>query len=147
MIAVDTNLLVYSHREDNEFHQQAKEVVDSLRGSPASWAIPWPCVHEFLAVVTHPNIYDPPTPMETALSAVEAWALEGNLQLLSEGEHYFDKLKSVIMAARLRGPRVHDARIAALCLHHGVRELWTVDRDFSLFPQLTTRNPLVRGSN
>jgi uncharacterized protein len=43
----------------------------------------------------------------------------------------------------IKGPRIHVARIAALCLHHGVRELWTADRDFSLFPQLTTRNPLV----
>jgi predicted nucleic acid-binding protein len=41
------------------------------------------------------------------------------------------------------GGRIHDARIAALCLHHGVRELWTADRDFSMFPQLKTHNPLV----
>ncbi len=41
-----------------------------------------------------------------------------------------------------RGPNVHDARIAALCLHHGVRELWTVDRDFSRFSGLHTKNPL-----
>jgi predicted nucleic acid-binding protein len=52
-------------------------------------------------------------------------------------------LRDIVLAARLSGPRIHDARIAALCLHHGVRELWTADRDFSAFPQLKTRNPLV----
>jgi uncharacterized protein len=145
VIAVDTNLLVYAHRQDNEFHHAAKEVVDLLRGNPAPWAIPWPCVHEFLAIVTHPNIYSPPTPLEIAISSVEAWTAAGNLQLIAESESYFEKLKSLITAAAVRGPRVHDARIAALCLHHGVNELWTADRDFSLFPQLTTRNPLVRG--
>jgi predicted nucleic acid-binding protein len=41
------------------------------------------------------------------------------------------------------GPLVQDARIAALCLQHGVRELWTADRDFSRFPALGVRNPLV----
>jgi predicted nucleic acid-binding protein len=41
------------------------------------------------------------------------------------------------------GPLVHDARIAALCLSHGIRELWTADRDFSRFPRLKTANPLV----
>jgi predicted nucleic acid-binding protein len=44
---------------------------------------------------------------------------------------------------RVTGPRIHDARIAALCLHHGVRELSSADRDFSRFPRLATRNPLL----
>ena len=37
---------------------------------------------------------------------------------------------------------VHDARVAALCIAHGVTELWTADRDFGRFPDLVTRNPL-----
>jgi predicted nucleic acid-binding protein len=57
----------------------------------------------------------------------------------------WDKLRGLSLAAQLTGPRIHDARIAALCLHHGVRELWTADRDFSLFPSLKTRNPLIQG--
>ena len=36
-----------------------------------------------------------------------------------------------------------DARIAAICLSHGVTELWTVDRDFSRFPDLRVRDPLA----
>ena len=40
------------------------------------------------------------------------------------------------------GCAVHDARIAALCLHHGVKKLLSADRDFSRFPQLVTANPL-----
>jgi len=47
-------------------------------------------------------------------------------------------------AGQIVGPRVHGARIAALCLQHGVRELWTADRDFSRFPQVKTLNPLLR---
>jgi predicted nucleic acid-binding protein len=38
---------------------------------------------------------------------------------------------------------VHDARVAAICIAHGVNEFWTVDRDFSRFPDLPTRNPLL----
>jgi predicted nucleic acid-binding protein len=41
------------------------------------------------------------------------------------------------------GPRIHDARIAALCIQHGVDEIWTADRDFSRFPGIKTRNPLL----
>ena len=66
------------------------------------------------------------------------------LHLLAESPGYFEKLRELALAAKLSGPRIHDARIAALCLHHGVRELWTADRDFSMFPKLKTRNPLVK---
>ena len=144
MIAVDTNLLVYSHRSDSPFHQAAKELIESLRGSPAPWAIPWPCVHEFVGIVTYPKVFRTPTPLTAAFAAVEAWGAGGNLQWIAESEGYLEKLREIATAAQLKGPRIHDARIAALCLHHGVRELWSADRDFSAFPQLNTRNPLVR---
>ena len=144
MIAVDSNLLIYSHREDSKFHVAAIELVDSLRHQSAPWAIPWPCVHEFIGIVTHTNIYRPPTSLNQALAAVGAWLASGNLHLLSESPGYFDKLRELALAAKLSGPRIHDARVAALCLHHGVRELWTADRDFSMFPKLKTRNPLVK---
>lgn len=49
----------------------------------------------------------------------------------------------MIEAGRVKGPQVHDARIAALCLQHGVRELWAANRDFGRFPRLKTTNPLV----
>ena len=145
MIAVDTNLLVYGHREDSEFHAVAKECIEALRRGGATWAVPWPCVHEFIAIVTHERIYSPPTPLETAFAAVDAWGAAGNLEFLAESPGYLEKLRELARAARLKGPRIHDARVAALCLHHAVTELWTADRDFSPFPGLKTRNPLVGG--
>ena len=144
MIAVDTNVLVYSHREDSEFHSASKELIDSLRHESAAWAIPWPCIHEFIGIVTRTGIYHPPTSLNQAFATVDAWLAGGNLHLLAESPGYFEKLRELALAAKLSGPRIHDARIAALCLHHGVRELWTADRDFSLFPKLKTRNPLVK---
>jgi len=82
VIALDSNLLIHAHREDNPFHVAARETVERLR--------------------------------------------------------------NLASAARLKGPPIHDARIAALCLHHGVSELWSADRDFSAFPRLKVRNPLVK---
>lgn len=144
MIAVDSNLLVYSYREDSDFHRPAKEFIESLRQSPAPWAIPWPCIHEFIGVITHTNVYKPPSSLSSAFEAVDAWLAGGNLHLLSESPGYFEKLRDIAASAKLSGARIHDARIAALCLHHGVRELWTADRDFSMFPKLKTRNPLAK---
>jgi toxin-antitoxin system PIN domain toxin len=143
VIAADTNLLVYAHRADSEFHQAARNIVEGLRRQSAPWAIPWPCIHEFISVATHPAIYKPASHLAEALAFLDALLASPPLILLSESEGFFERLRTLAVAAQLKGPRIHDARIAALCLHHGVSELWTADRDFSLFPQLKTRNPLL----
>lgn len=143
MIAVDSNLLVYSHREDSPWHESADARIAELAEGQTPWAIPWPCIHEFLAIVTHPRIYDPPTPLERALSQVDAWMESPSLLLLSESEDYWLQLQSLLQSGKVCGPQVHDARIAALCSYHGVTELWTADRDFGRFPKLKVRNPLA----
>lgn len=143
MIAVDSNVLVYAHREDSPWHEPAHAHLLRLAEGRAPWAIPWPCIHEFLAIVTHARIYAPPTPLETAIDQVEAWIESPSLALLAEPEGYWEPLRSILQTARVSGPQVHDARIAALCLQHGITELWTADRDFGRFAGLTVRNPLV----
>ena len=59
------------------------------------------------------------------------------------GPRFWPALADLLADGKIVGPSVHDARIAALCLAHGVRELWTADRDFSRYPALRTINPLV----
>jgi predicted nucleic acid-binding protein len=56
MIAIDTNILVYAHREDSPWHRKSLAIVTELANSGSPWAITWPSVHEFLAIVTHPKI-------------------------------------------------------------------------------------------
>jgi toxin-antitoxin system PIN domain toxin len=143
VIAVDTNVLVYAHREDSEWHEPASQRITELAEGRGQWAIPWPCLHEFLAIVTHPRIYRPPTPLALALDQVEAWLEAPGLSLLGESSEYWKVLKEVVDAGRISGAQVHDARVAALCRDHGVKELWTADRDFGRFPFLTVKNPLI----
>lgn len=143
MIAVDTNLLVYAHREDSPWHAAAAARITELAEDRTPWAIPWPCLHEFVGVVTHPRIYVPPTPLSVAINQIEAWLEAPGLVLLAEVEGYWSELRAALEAGRIVGAQVHDARIAALCRLHGVRELWTADRDFGRFSGLRVRNPLV----
>ncbi len=143
MIAVDTNLLVYAHRRDSPFHEAAAAAIRELAQSPAPWALPWPCVHEFYSITTHPRIYDPPSSPGEAISQIAAWLESPAVVALSEGSNYWQALSSLLASAKVTGPLVHDARIAALCLNQGVRELWSADRDFSRFPQIKVTNPLV----
>jgi uncharacterized protein len=143
LIAVDSNILVYAHREDSPWHDQAFKKIIELAEGRTPWAIPWPCIHEFLAIVTHPRIYNPATPLEIAIDQVEAWLESPSLLMLSESEDYWLLLRSTLQSGRISGPQVHDARIVTICHQHGVRELWTADRDFSRFPGLAARNPLI----
>ena len=143
MIALDTNILVYAHREDSPFHEAAFRCVAELAEGAAVWAIPWPCLHEFLAVVTHPRIYAPPTPLAQALDQVDAWLESPTLKLLTETAAHWPTLRAMITVGRVTVAQIHDARVAALCRQHGVRELWSADRDFTRFTGFTVVNPVI----
>ncbi len=142
MIAVDTNILVYAHRQDSPFHDQAKPCLEQLSGSDRDWGLPWPCIHEFLAVVTSGRVFQKPSTLKEAVDQVEAWLEAPNLVLLSESSRYWTTLNALLTGTRTSGPQVHDARIAALCIDHGVAELWSADRDFSRFSGIKVVNPL-----
>jgi predicted nucleic acid-binding protein len=100
-------------------------------------------VHEFLAIVTHPRIYDPPSSLEAAAGQVDAWLESPGVVLLSEGPEHWPRLRDTLVEARVMGPAVHDARIAAICAAHGIDELWSADRDFGRFSAVRTVNPLL----
>lgn len=143
MIAVDTNILVYAHRNDSPFHERARSALESLANGTRAWAVPWPCAHEFLAIVTHPRIYRTATPPATALAQLRALHALSNLAFIAEADDHLQHLEPLALGARVQGAAVHDARIAAICLAHGVAELWSADRDFARFPALRVHNPVV----
>ena len=130
-------------REKRTAHPAAQDVVRELAEGTGAWAIPWPCIYEFSSVVTNPRIWkESATAPVDAWAQVEAWLGSPSLRLLSETEDFRVLLARYLSMPRVRGPVVHDARVAALCLAHGVEVLLTRDRDFSLFRELETRNPL-----
>lgn len=144
MIAVDTNILVYAHRSDSEWNDAAYRAVASLAEGAATWALPWPCVHEFFSIVTHPRVFNPASTIDQALTQIDSWLASPSVALLAEEpEAYWPLLRDLLRTSKTAGPRVHDARVASLCMLHGVRELWTADRDFSRYSALAIRNPLT----
>ena len=143
MIAVDTNLLVYAHREDSEWHEKALTTLLDLANGGQRWAIPWPCVHEFFAIVTHPKIYKKPSTSKQATGTIEAWKECSRLEFLHESPTYWITLTHLINAGKIRGPMIHDARIAAICIDNGASQLLSADRDFSRFSGITVQNPLL----
>ena len=145
MIAVDTNVLVYAHRREVPLHDSARDLLASLARGDRPWGIPWPCVYEFLGVVTNRRIWkETATPPDRAWAQLRAWIESPSNRLLAETDDFPDLLERLLTRPRVRGPVVHDARVAAICLAHGVDALLTRDRDFALFPELVTRDPWRR---
>lgn len=143
MIAFDTNVLVYAHRGDSPFHASARDWVRRHAEGQESWAIPWPCLHEFLAIVTHPRIFKTPTGLDAAIAQVDAWLASPTLVLIGEDRSgYWELFCKLARSGKIQGGKVHDARVAALTLLHGADALLSADRDFSRFPALSCRNPL-----
>ena len=76
------------------------------------------------------------------IDQIDAWLESPSLVLLSEDAAHWQRLRALVRSAKVAGPRIHDARIAAICDQNGISELWTIDRDFSRFPDLRVHNPL-----
>ena len=143
MIAVDTNILVYAHRRESHSHDRARAVMSELSEGDRIWAIPWHCCYEFLSVVTNRRLWkDEATHPQKAWRQFQVWTASPTLEMLGETENFGQVLEGFVNRPRVTGGVVHDARIAALCVAHGVDVLLTRDRDFNLFPELRTENPL-----
>src|SRR5689334_8733922 len=141
MKAVDTNVLVYAHALSSPQHAAAAEVLGTLAAGPEPWAIPWPCVYEFLRVVTHPRVYKPPMPLPAAQADLAVLLASPSLVLLSETPRHAEVMAEVLKETPVTGNLLHDAHIAALCREHGVKELITGDSDFARFRGFNVVNP------
>ena len=141
MRAVDTNVLIYAEVITSAHHSEARELLRDLSEDARPWAIPWPCVYEYLRVVTHPRVYHPPVPLRVALADLRAVLASPSLVLLAETARHADIMGRVLEASNVAGNLVHDAHIAALCIEHGVSELLTGDRDFARFRGLRVTHP------
>lgn len=143
MRAIDTNVLVYAEIRSSAHHHTSLSLLTSLAEGSPPWAIPWPCIYEFIRIVTHPRVYHPAMPLTEALADLSVILASPSLTLLSETSHHSEIMKTVLQSSGASGNLVHDAHIAALCLEHGVEEFITGDRDFARFSQLQITNPFA----
>lgn len=137
MIAVDTNILVYAHRGESIKHDAARARVASLTESSSRWGLPVFCIGEFLRVITHPRLFQPPHTAEEACDALGRLLNSPSVVVLRPGLDYPAFLVAAIREVGATSNLVFDAQIVALCRESGVSRLLTEDRDFNRFKGLT----------
>jgi toxin-antitoxin system PIN domain toxin len=143
--AIDTNVLVFAEITSSPQHVRAREVLRELVEGATAWALPWPCVYEFLRVVTHPRVYHPPVPTDLALRDLRAVLGSPSLLLLSETPRHAEVMEAVVRGSGVSGNLIHDAHVVALCLEHGVTRILTGDRDFRRFDGIEVVDPFADG--
>lgn len=136
----DVNVLIYAHREDAPEHDRYAAWLKSLTEAEEPFALSEVVLASFLRLVTNGRIFDPPTPMETAVAFCQRLVDWPRAVLVAPTRRHWDVF--VGLCARIQGPLVADAYLAALAIEHGC-ELVTTDSDFARFQGLRWRHPLA----
>ncbi len=145
MKTIDTNILVYGHREEFDRHNKALSLIKELCEGDEPIIILWPCIYEFLRIVTHSRLFYPPTPLSLALEAIEGILNSPCIITVGETRRHITCLNEMTSKGSCKGNLVFDAHIAALMKEHGIDEILTTDKDFHRFPGLTVTDPFQSG--
>lgn len=139
---VDTNILVYASDESSRFYSQSQNFLIQCKDSQETWCITWVNVFEYLRIVTHPNVFKKPMKFENAEENVLLFLSLPQVEVLSEERNFFEVYRDLTAeVGQVTGNLVHDAHIAALMLQHGVKKIYTLDKQFRVFGFLEVINP------
>jgi predicted nucleic acid-binding protein len=143
MIALDTNLLIYAHREGSSEHERARGAVVSALNDPRGWGICAPTIAEFWSIVTHPNIPGGPSSPKVVTHFFHYLVAEGHGHIWTPGPGFGQRLLRWASSLKVRGKRIFDLQISLIAFEHGAREIWTHDKNFISVPHVIVRDPLV----
>lgn len=141
MILVDSNLLLYAHNSAAEEHQKAKRWLEGVFSGHEPVALSWFVILAFLRLTTNRKVFPHPLSRAEARLAVSRWLERSQSVIIDPGENHWTILQQTMSVAKVSGPLVMDAHLAALAIEHGAT-LYTTDRDFARFPRLKFKNPL-----
>ncbi len=141
--SVDVNVLLYASDTSSPKHAEAIRFLKQRASDPDLFCIAWPTLIAFLRIATHPRIFAQPLSPDDALGNVESLLSLPRIRVLSEGEGFLEVYREVTAGFPVRGNLVPDAHLAALLRQHGVRRLYTVDRDFRKFDFLEVADPFA----
>lgn len=139
--SVDVNVLLYASTAGSPWHARATEFLTECRSGSDLFCLAWPTLLAYLRMVTHPSIVSPPLPPREAEENVGSLVRLPNVRLLAEQEGFWDLYCRSTRDVVVRGKLVPDAHLATLLRQHGVKILYSNDRDFLKFDFLDVRNP------
>ena len=142
--AFDVNILLYASDSSSPYFERARSFIESCITQKEIFTVAWPTVMGYLRIATHPAVFDQPLSPDEAMANIETLLSLPHARFLSEEEGFWAVYRATTSEVPTRGNLVLDAHLAALLRYHGVKTLYTHDRDFLKFPFLDVRDPLAK---
>ena len=140
MILVDATVLIYAYHPRDERHAACRRWLETTFSGLTPVGLPWLSIWAFLRIGTNPRAFEQPLSMQEARDIVSSWLDVPVVRVLEPGERHWEILSQLMVEARVTGPLVTDAALAAFALEHGA-SVCTTDKDFLRFPGLTVIDP------
>jgi toxin-antitoxin system PIN domain toxin len=141
MKVFDANVLLYAYNADSPHHAAARTWLESAFNAEETVALPWQTVFAFVRIATNPRAVRTPLAGHEACDIVTQWLARANVTVIDPEERFWEIFRKLVSEARVSGPLISDAALAALCLEHGAT-LYSTDKDFRRFQGLTLVDPL-----
>lgn len=138
---LDANLLLYASDESSPFHERSRELLGEAALGPEIVYLFWPTIMAYLRIATHPAVFRQPLSMAEAIGNIDALIGRAHVRTPGEQESFWGRFVAVATDARPAGNTVPDIQIVSLMLAHGVKTIWTHDRDFRRFRGIEVRDP------
>lgn len=142
-VTVDTNVFVHASDTGSPRHGAAEALLTRLATEERLVTLLWPTLMGYLRIITNPRILDRPLSPADAMGNVDRLLALPHVRSLGEGDRFWRAYRETADPVVPRGNLVPDAHLAALMREHGVREIWTHDRDFRLFDGIVVRDPFA----
>ena len=128
--------LIHVHRVESEWHEAAVARLVALGEGAERCALPVFCVTEFMRVVTHKRVFNPPSTVEQAADFIDTVVASPSCEIARPGAGFLEWLLTTAREADSHGNLMFDAQIAAVCREHGIERVLTNDSDFERFGAL-----------
>ncbi len=142
-VTLDANVLIYASDADSPFHERARGLLADVARGPDLVYLFWPVVMAYLRIVTHPRLFTDPLDPEDARANITSLLARPHIRVVGEGRRFWNVFEHVAGTVPLRGNLVPDAHVVSLMREHGVRTIWTRDRDFRKFDGIEAVDPFA----
>ncbi len=141
MLLLDVNVLVYAHREDAQGHEGYRRWLERLANGEEAFAVADIVFSGFMRIVTHPKVFNRPSPLHHALAFIEELRRRPTFVPLMPGVRHWNIFVRLCRDTQAKGNLIPDAYLAALAIETG-SEWISTDGDYARFPGLRWRHPL-----
>lgn len=141
--ALDVDILLDASDSSSPMHPAALAFLGAVARGDEVCYLPWPTVMGYLRIATHPRIFAAPLTPAEAQGNVDRLLARPHVRSIGEVDGFWDVYRQLARDVPARGNLVPDAHVAAILRQHGIKRLYTRDRDFARFAFLQVVDPFA----